>query len=121
MRLRKDALEIAELRAVVESTRRGFEDVIARLPRARSEREVEGVFGLRARVEGNDVGYGTIAAAGAHACVLHYTRNNGALRRDGPRPARRGESRADQLYTADITRTLPISGALRPARAEIRA
>ena len=31
---------------------------------ATSEREVEGVFNLRARVEGNDVGYGTIAAVG---------------------------------------------------------
>ena len=48
--------------------------------RRADEREVEGVFNLRARVEGNDVGYGTIAAAGAHACILHWTRNDGALR-----------------------------------------
>ena len=58
-----------ELQAAIDSTQRGFEDVIARLKPAKSEREVEGVFNLRARVEGNDVGYGTIAAAGAHACI----------------------------------------------------
>ncbi|HZS38075.1 MAG TPA: Xaa-Pro aminopeptidase, partial [Polyangia bacterium] len=77
LRLVKDAIEVAELEAAIASTKRGFEDVIRR--RARSEREVEGVFNLRARCEGNDVGYGTIAAAGAHACTLHWTRNDGAL------------------------------------------
>jgi Xaa-Pro aminopeptidase len=109
LRLIKDAQEVRELSTVIASTKRGFEDVIATLKDARSEREVEGVFGLRARVEGNDVGYGTIAAAGAHACVLHWTRNDG--------PVKRGELllldagvEGDQLYTADITRTLPISG-----------
>jgi Xaa-Pro aminopeptidase len=60
-------------------------------------------------VEGNDVGYGTIAAAGAHACVLHWMRNDG--------PVKKGELllldagvEAHSLYTADITRTLPVSG-----------
>ena len=37
-------------------------------PPSAARARVEGVFNLRARVEGNDVGYGTIAAAGAHAC-----------------------------------------------------
>jgi Xaa-Pro aminopeptidase len=109
MRLIKDALEIAELRAVIDATARGFEDVIRRLRVARSEREVEGVFNLRARVEGNDVGYGTIAASGPHACILHYTRNDGAIRPDELVLLDAGvEGRS--LYTADITRTLPISG-----------
>jgi Xaa-Pro aminopeptidase len=118
MRLLKDAVEVAELRAVVDSTRRGFEDVIKRLPKARSEREVEGVFGLRARVEGNDVGYGTIAAVGAHACVLHYTRNDG--------PVAPGELllldagvEGNSLYTADVTRTLPVSGRFSKAQRAI--
>ena len=109
MRLLKDALEIAELRAVVDSTARGFEDVILRLPSARSEREVEGVFNLRARVEGNDVGYGTIAASGHHACTLHYTRNDGALDPESLLLLDAGVE-GNSLYTADITRTLPISG-----------
>src|SRR5262249_36773596 len=56
MRLVKDAVEIAELRGAIAATRRGFEDVIRSLPAAKSEREVEGIFHLRARVDGNDVG-----------------------------------------------------------------
>jgi Xaa-Pro aminopeptidase len=118
LRLCKDALEVAELRKVIAATRRGFEDVIRALPASRSERAVEGVFGLRARVEGNDVGYGTIAASGAHACVLHWTRNDGALRaRDLLLLDAGVEGHA--LYTADITRTLPLSGRFSPAQREI--
>jgi Xaa-Pro aminopeptidase len=109
MRLLKDAVELDALRAVVASTERGFEDVILRLPKARSEREVEGVFNLRARVEGNDVGYGTIAASGHHACTLHYTRNDGALDPESLLLLDAGVE-GNSLYTADITRTLPISG-----------
>jgi Xaa-Pro aminopeptidase len=109
MRLRKDARELDELRAAVASTERGFEDVIRRLRKARSEREVEGVFNLRARVEGNDVGYGTIAASGAHACTLHWTRNDGGLT-EGELLLLDAGVEGHSLYTADITRTLPISG-----------
>jgi Xaa-Pro aminopeptidase len=118
MRLIKDEYEIGELERAIESTRRGFEDVLRALPRARTERHVEGVFNLRARVEGNDVGYSTIAAAGRHACTLHWTSNDG--------PVRPGELllldagvEATTLYTADITRTIPIGGTFSREQREI--
>ena len=47
---------------------------------ATSERYIEGTFFLRARVEGNDVGYGSICAAGPHASTLHWVRNDGPVR-----------------------------------------
>ncbi|HVY46011.1 MAG TPA: aminopeptidase P family protein [Minicystis sp.] len=109
MRLVKDELEIKELRAVVDATRKGFEDVIVALRHAKTEREVEGIFNLRARVEGNDVGYGTIAASGPHACVLHWTRNDGRLDKHTLLLLDAGIE-GNSLYTADITRTLPIGG-----------
>lgn len=118
LRLVKDAVELAELRKVVAATRRGFEDVIRGLKVASSERSVEGVFNLRAREEGNDVGYGTIAAAGAHACILHWTRNDGALRKQDLLLLDAGVE-GKQLYTADITRTFPISGTFSPAQREV--
>lgn len=113
MRLIKDDLEVAELQAAVDATARGFEDVIRSLPRARSERYVEGVFNLRARVEGNDVGYNTIAASGAHACVLHWMRNDGALHAQDLMLLDAGIE-GHTLYTADVTRTLPLSGRFSP-------
>jgi Xaa-Pro aminopeptidase len=118
LRLLKDALEVRELEKVIQATYRGFEDVIRALTMASSEREVEGVFGLRARSEGNDVGYGTIAAAGANACILHWTRNDGALRKGDLLLLDAGVE-GHALYTADITRTLPLSGRFSPAQREI--
>ncbi|HEY1088892.1 MAG TPA: aminopeptidase P family protein [Archangium sp.] len=118
LRLIKDKLEVKELQAVIDATKRGFEDVIRALGTAKSEREVEGLFGYRARVDGNDVGYGTIAAAGAHACILHWTRNDGALRKQDLLLLDAGVE-GNQLYTADITRTMPISGKFSKEQREI--
>ncbi len=118
LRLIKDELEVKELYDVTMSTKRAFEDVIAALKKAKSEREVEGVFNLRARVEGNDVGYGTIAASGANACILHWTRNDARLKKQDLLLLDAGVE-GNQLYTADITRTLPISGKFTAAQREV--
>lgn len=118
MRLIKDSMEVGELRSSIDATMRGFEDVIWALRKAKSEREVEGVFNLRARVEGNDVGYGTIAASGAHACTLHWTRNDGALKKRNLLLLDAGVE-GNSLYTADITRTLPIGGKFSKAQRTI--
>ena len=108
-RLIKDDMEIAELRAAVDATIRGFNDVVRALPAAVTERVVEGVFGLRARVEGNDVGYGTIAAAGPDACTLHWVRNDRRIGADDLLLVDAGVEGVS-LYTADVTRTIPVSG-----------
>jgi len=118
MRLLKDAYEIEQLESAIESTRRGFEDVIRALPASKTERYVEGIFGLRARVEGNDVGYGTIAASGAHACILHWTDNDGALH-PGDLLLLDAGVEANTLYTADVTRTIPIGGRFSREQREI--
>jgi len=109
MRLIKDEYELAELRKACEITKRGFEDVVRNLPHTTSEREIEGTFWRRARIEANDVGYLTIAASGHHACTLHWTRNTGSLSRDALLLLDAGVE-CDSLYTADVTRTLPIGG-----------
>lgn len=114
MRLIKDDYEIGEMRAAIAATALGFDDIIRELDRAaghaRGERIVEGAFFARARLEGNELGYETIAAAGANACYLHWTRNDGPVR-PGDLILVDGGVEVDSLYTADITRTLPVSGA----------
>lgn len=113
LRLVKDAFEADQMRAACALTAEGFEAVVADLPRAvaagRGERWVEGVFGLRARHVGNAVGYDTIAAAGDHACTLHWIRNDGDLA-PGDLLLLDAGVELDSLYTADVTRTLPVSG-----------
>jgi Xaa-Pro aminopeptidase len=120
LRLIKDDWEIAQLAEAAAASVRGFADVVRELGRAKqtSERWIEGTFWRRARVEGNDVGYGTIAAAGEHACVLHWTRDDGPVR-DGDLLLLDAGVEARSLYTADVTRTLPISGRFSPQQRRV--
>jgi Xaa-Pro aminopeptidase len=115
MRLVKDEFEIAQLQLAVDYTVKAFEDVVRALPEAegRGERVIEGVFNLRARVEGNDVGYDTIAASGAHATILHWINNDGLVRRGDMLLLDAGVE-CHNLYTADVTRTMPINGTFSP-------
>jgi Xaa-Pro aminopeptidase len=117
MRLIKDEWEVAQIADAVRYTEAGFGDVAAALPRAvahrRGERWVEGVFNMTARLEGNGEGYETIAASGADACVLHWIRNDGPVRAGDLLLLDAGVE-TDSLYTADITRTLPVSGRFSP-------
>ena len=112
-RLVKDAGEIAEMRAAIAATADGFGDILRALPaitaHPRGERVIEGTFFGRARADGNDLGYSTIAASGPHACVLHWTRNDGAVV-PGDLVLIDAGVEMPSLYTADITRTIPVDG-----------
>jgi Xaa-Pro aminopeptidase len=122
LRLVKDAWEIDQLREACAITARGFADIVRELPRAttvpRGERVVERAFEGRAREEGNGVGYDTIAASGAHACTLHWIRNDGPVR-DGDLILIDAGVELDSLFTADITRTLPVSGTFSDAQRRV--
>ncbi|GEL94579.1 aminopeptidase P family protein [Cellulomonas composti] len=113
LRLLKDAYEQEQLRLAVDTTVEGFEKVVRALPAARAhargERVVEGTFVGHARQEGNAVGYETIAACGDHATTLHWIDNDGRVR-DGDLLLLDAGVEVDSLYTADVTRTLPVSG-----------
>ena len=120
MRLVKDAFEVEQLELAIGYTVKGFTDVVRALPSAlgRGERVIEGVFNLRARVEGNDVGYDTICASGSNATILHWTRNDGVVRHGDLLLLDAGVE-SHNLYTADVTRTLPISGSFTDAQRRI--
>ena len=122
LRLIKDEFEIEQLQAAVDATARGFEDMVRVLPEAmkedRGERVIEGEFYGRARLEGNDVGYDSIVASGAHACVLHWIRNDGAVK-DGDLILIDAGVEVESLYTADITRTFPVNGHFTDAQRKI--
>jgi Xaa-Pro aminopeptidase len=122
LRLVKDQYEIAEMRKAVDASIKGFEQVVANLGKAkahpRGERIVETAFFTEARANGNDLGYETIAAAGHHACTLHWIINNGPVR-DGELLLLDAGVEMESLYTADVTRTIPINGKFSPVQREI--
>lgn len=113
LRLVKDAHEVEQMREAVAATIAGFEEVVRNLARAvehrRGERVIETTFDAHARLEGNTVGYETIAAAGEHATTLHWIRNDGVVR-TGELVLLDAGVEVDSLYTADVTRTLPVDG-----------
>ena len=118
-RLDKDSYELNEMQKAVDATALGFNDVVSAIPAAlatpRGERVLEAAFYGRARILGNELGYSTIVGSGAHACVLHWIRNDGDIRK-GDLVLIDAGVEVDSFYTADITRTLPISGRFTPAQ-----
>ena len=122
LRLVKDPWEIDQLRAAVAATKAGFDDLIRSIPRARGhwrgERVLEGAFGAKAREEGNGLGYDTIAAAGNHANTLHWINNDGAVE-PGQLVLVDAGVEVDSLYTADVTRTIPVDGRFTKAQRRI--
>lgn len=119
-KLVKDAWEIAQLQDAIDATVRGFEDVARILPgdRAVSERLIEGIFGLRARHDGNEVGYSSIVGNGAHATILHWIRNDGRTRPGDLLLMDMGVENRN-LYTADVTRTVPVNGTFTPLQKQV--
>jgi Xaa-Pro aminopeptidase len=110
-RLVKDEWEVGELQEACDITTLGFSDSVAEWDRVLEfgERWIEGTFFRRARAMGNDIGYDSIVGGGAHATTLHWIDNSG--------PITPGELvlldmgvEGRNLYTADVTRTLPVDG-----------
>ncbi|MGC1210235.1 MAG: aminopeptidase P family protein, partial [Micromonospora sp.] len=120
LKLVKDEWEIAQLQEACDATVRGFEDVARALPADRgvSERLLEGVFALRARHDGNEVGYNSIVGAGEHATILHWVHNNGATRPGELLLMDMGVENRN-LYTADVTRVLPVNGRFTPLQRQV--
>jgi Xaa-Pro aminopeptidase len=122
LRLYKDAFEIGELERAIAATGRGFEECVREIPAAypldRGERWLEGTFWRRARLEGNEVGYGSIVATGPHATTLHWVRNDGRVRAGDLALLDMGVE-VDSFYTADVTRTLPIDGRFRDVQRRV--
>jgi Xaa-Pro aminopeptidase len=122
LRLVKDEWELGELTAACDATTLGFEDCIREWDGVleHGERWIEGTFFRRARAMGNDIGYDSIVAGGPHATTLHWIDNTG--------PVTPGELllldmgvEASSLYTADVTRTLPVDGRFTPLQRDLYA
>jgi Xaa-Pro aminopeptidase len=120
MRLVKDSWELEQLQEACDITTLGFADSVREWDHVLKygERWIEGTFFRRARVMGNDIGYDSIVGGGRHATTLHWTDNSG--------PVTPGELllldmgvEGSNLYTADVTRTLPVDGTFSPLQRDL--
>jgi Xaa-Pro aminopeptidase len=120
MRLIKDEWEVAELQTACDHTTLGFTDVAGEMDRAveLGERWIEGTFLRRARAMGNDIGYDSIVGGGSHATTLHWIENTGRIV-PGELVLLDMGVEGHNLYTADVTRTLPVSGTFSSLQREL--
>ncbi len=120
LRLVKDEWELGQLAEACAITTLGFEDAVRDWDNAirYGERWIEGTFFRRARSMGNDIGYDSIVGGGRHATTLHWIDNTGEIQ-PGELVLLDMGVEATSLYTADVTRTLPISGRYSPLQRDL--
>ncbi|MGR6917388.1 aminopeptidase P family protein [[Actinomadura] parvosata] len=121
LRMIKDEWEVRQLREAVDRTVEGFAAVLAEVPAAVAgggERWLQGTFDRYARTHGNGPGYASIVGSGPHAPTLHWVRCDGPVREGEVLLLDMGvETRSH--YTADVTRTFPVSGTFSPAQRQV--
>jgi Xaa-Pro aminopeptidase len=67
---------------------------------------------------GNDIGYDSICAGGSHATTLHWIDNTGSIE-PGKLVLLDMGVEGRNLYTADVTRTLPVDGTFTPLQRDL--
>jgi Xaa-Pro aminopeptidase len=109
MRLIKDSEELLLMREAARISIAAHHRVMQACRKLKMEYELEAVFLYEmTRLGCRNVAYDSIVAAGANACVLHYTANNQMLR---PGELVLVDAGGEyQHYAADITRTFPVNG-----------
>ena len=109
MRQIKTDDEIVLLQRAIDITAHGFDAAMRTAAPGVHEYEVQAALERPFRQLGSPRnGYPSIVAGGANACVLHYIRNRDAL---GPEDLLLIDAGAEYgYYTADVTRTWPVSG-----------
>jgi Xaa-Pro aminopeptidase len=113
MRQSKSDDEIALLQNAIDITAVGFETAMRTAAPGVYEYEVQAALEASFRHLGSSRnGYPSIVAGGANACVLHYVRNRDMLGDDALLLIDAGAEYG--YYTADVTRTWPVSGKFTP-------
>ena len=109
MRQAKTDAEIGLLQRAIDITAKGFDAAMRTAAPGVYEYEVQAALERPFRQSGSPRnGYPSIVAGGANACVLHYIRNRDRLGDDDLLLIDAGAEYG--YYTADVTRTWPVSG-----------
>lgn len=113
LRLVKDADEIARMRRAIDISALGHVAAIQAARPGMWEYEIEAVLEAGFRRNGADrVGYPSIVGSGPNSVTLHYDVNRRQTR-DGDLVVLDAGAEWGQ-YTADVTRTFPVSGKFTP-------
>jgi Xaa-Pro aminopeptidase len=117
LRLYKDAGEIALIKKAAEFTNNALHSAMRYLAPGTSEGDIAATLEYLFRAQGGSSAFGTIAASGANAGILHYRKCNRKL---GKGELLLIDCGAEYKgYAADITRVVPVDGIFTVLQAEI--
>jgi Xaa-Pro aminopeptidase len=111
--------ELPLIRKAVSISTMAQREVMKAIKPGMSEREIQGIHEyIFKRYEAEDVGYPSIVGAGHNGCILHYIENY------KPTISNKELILMDlgaefHGYTADVTRTIPVSGKFSPEQKQI--
>ena len=105
----KSDWEVSQLKRAIDRTHQGLKAGAVNAKNSFYEYEVEAAIEGQFRTQGSPApGFPSIVGSGPRSCILHWQENNGELDRDGVLLMDVGARSG--AYTADITRTIPVSG-----------
>lgn len=113
----KHRIEVDQIRTAVNVTEGAFLRVLETLQPGMYEYEVEAEITHHFTACGCPHAYDPIIAAGASACILHYTSNDRVIKPDSLVLLDFGASYAH--LSADLSRTLPASGRFTPRQRDL--
>jgi Xaa-Pro aminopeptidase len=118
LRLRKEPLEVARLRAAIAIACEAHRAAMRTARPGMPEYEIEALVDYTFRRRGaTGPAYPSIVATGANATILHYTENDQPLGTDELLLLDAGAERAG--YCADVTRTFPTGRRFPPAHRDV--
>ena len=118
LRMIKSEQEIAEMQKAIEITIGGVKSLMKNAKVGMKEYQLEAYFDFECKTKGvKDLAFGTIAAAGKNATILHYVENNSELK-DGDLILFDLGAQCN-LYNADITRVFPVNGKFTDRQKEV--
>ena len=118
MRRIKEDSEIDQIRKAVDITGKGIVAAMKSVQPGMREFQLQSILEHIYEMEGAQfLGFSTILAAGANSTVLHYGNNDQSIGDIGLVLIDTGA--AWQHYSADVTRTFPVSGKFSPREKEL--
>ena len=118
LRETKTPEELQLLRKAVEISCIGQNEVMKTVRPDMSELEIQGLHEyVHKKYGAEEVGYGSIVGAGENGCILHYMENTKT--RVGTDLLLMDVGAEYHGYTADVTRTVPVSGKFSPEQKAI--
>ncbi|MCT6700337.1 Xaa-Pro aminopeptidase [Rheinheimera sp. 4Y26] len=118
LRLFKDEAEIGLLQQACKISADAHKQAMRQCKAGMWEFQLEAIIRHHFAMQGaREPGYNTIVGGGENGCILHYTDNNAELQHGDLVLIDAGGELAG--YTADITRTFPVSGKFSPEQAAL--